>query len=878
MPTEALRTAKAVRELLLANNDAFELSYALDGLLYDKKKGHMKPCFLAMTTLNVYVLKDPSYELVKKIPLENIRPRLSGETMVFKGVPPAGKGADGDFYVKVADSAHRNELVTATARVEQLAIKLEQHEAIVTAAEESRQAAMDENDGGSKDGDAPGEANDTDEQKRPGAQRTRDQAKPEEGGVAGGRRFLVNNIASADFVDYSAIRSVYPVRERDDKANGDSKVLVKLLQEFIDTEQTGVEQEILTSGEVFMASVESCEALQPHTTRELKEKIALVTERVYTATQNLHKAGKDVVSTRQEYKHLTAALLHTHLCHNASVLHRKAEQLAHEKKYYPSLLASKELETCVQPLLNYSYGNWVFYTAVPALRALIKSSVHQDLNSWLTTIRRKADTFGHKALEWASNRIQASNVDQRKVELVDDEVSDDGSSSAARRPSRRSSMSSVGSESGDRGLLDDWADDLLWDVQHVDTPHGASLGAQFLEHLTDLMVNPTDPNDIKLSVVHTAMRVFKSLDPDHGETSLQRYYTRNRARQLTLRLETVASLRDLTRTWLAGVTGFFFVDLVVMQSTHPRLVHDYHIQGLWEQAAACLLKWLVAKSEDAGASWEELLEVKAVALEVVVALEEHLAVGGGSSYRLDPLYEGISRIRAAAINKLHEKARNDVDDLLKSDKYQLVSMMAKPDDELCRKLFLHLNCGSGLPRCSLTVLKIMDILFLALDAGFRIYRGAGDVDDEVRGHVESLLVHLACQLDERTGKLMKTNTLQIFIQSTNAAAFDAAALALSQEYAVKASSSSHVRDGRLQVFAGPRRQLRHCQKRFESRGTALLAQQIKEYMETLQASMWCEKSYSADYTPLTDLKQKLVSSWAQRQQMLSPALARRTQQ
>eukprot|EP01064_Diplonema_japonicum_P039472 TRINITY_DN9903_c1_g2_i1.p1 TRINITY_DN9903_c1_g2~~TRINITY_DN9903_c1_g2_i1.p1 ORF type:complete len:969 (+),score=229.15 TRINITY_DN9903_c1_g2_i1:1688-4594(+) len=860
------KLGKAINEQLEANNDSFEPTLTLTRLQYEKRKGHMKACVLMAGRVNVYILKDGSYDVVHMMPIENTTPSVENRG----GAKLVLGGDDGTVFTLFGgNSEDLREVVVMLKRLRQELLA-----PIAPQAEEERASSpLYPMNGFTELGTEAGTVVES-KDKNEDDLLVQDHS----------RKFLVNNIVSADFLDYSAIRSVYPARDTEEK-NGitESKNLVKQLGDFIVAQQAGVEQVVTESALDFMNSVNNCDALNPHQTENLKNRIADVATRVHTTTSSLLSAGQDVVKSRREHTNVCSALSHIKLCHNTALLHSKAERLASESKYYPALLASQELEEKVRPLLSHAYGQWVFNEAIPSLRNRIRAAVQSDFNQWLCTAISLAEPFGYKAVEWAGQRIASATDNQRRVEHLEDDDDDDHSSSGTRYRKQGSHVDTLSLAATSIEDQEDWADELVWDVQPMDMKgsQGSTLGAaQFLETLSDQMVTPTNESEQKLKVVHASLKVFQCLDPDNGAASLRKYYVANRSKQLMLKLDAAASVEDFTRDWLAKITGFFLVDLVVMQSTHPPLCHEYHVQSAWESAAQTLEKWMTIASQESG-DWQALLKIKAMGLEVAVALEELWAVAGDSVYRLEPLYEGITKVRNAAMQRLHIETMNNMNTLLSQDKYQLVAMMPKPDEDHIKRLFLHLSssCTSGVNslKCSVTVLKVMDILLEALDAAFKIHRGAGDVDDEVRGHIDSLLQHLASQLDEKVGKLGKIHTLQICIQSVNAGAYEAAALALSQKYATMAASM-HVHDGRLRVFGASRRRLRDCQARFEERGAGLLRVQVQEYMQPLHSSMWRRKREDKGYTPLSDLNQYLLSSWTKRQAMLPAILAQRMQQ
>eukprot|EP01059_Diplonema_ambulator_P021554 TRINITY_DN3581_c1_g1_i1.p1 TRINITY_DN3581_c1_g1~~TRINITY_DN3581_c1_g1_i1.p1 ORF type:complete len:988 (+),score=311.76 TRINITY_DN3581_c1_g1_i1:413-3376(+) len=859
---ESHKLNKIISRLLETNNDSFEVTLTLNNLKYEKKKGHMKPCVLVAGKVNVYILKEKTYELIHLYAIKDVKPVASDSRLVLQGYESS--------YTLYGASA--TELHNAASELSRLSENLAAPVVLKQAVDETIASPLYPQNG-------------LDSSMAQGADWEAEQAALDEPTQTQGRRFLVNNIASADFLDYSAIRSVYPARDTEEK-NGvtESKSLVKQLEEFIAAQQSSVEQVVTESAIDFMNSVENCDALQPHQTENLKQKVAGVASRVNVTTTSLLTAGQGVVKSRKEYSNVCAALAHIKLCHTTALLHSKAERLASESKYYPALLASQELEEKVCPLLGHAYGRWVFNEAIPALRNRIRASVQSDFNQWLCTAVSLAEPFGHKAIGWARERIAAASEDQRKVEHLEDDEDDDQSfSSKPKKNGGGSHVDTISFTCTSTEEQEDWADELVWDVQPMDTVanQGNTLGAaQFLEMLSDLMVHPQDEREQKLKVVHSTLKVFQCLDSDNGAVSMRKYYVANRKKQLTLILESVQSVADFTSDWLAKITGFFLVDLVVMQSTHPPLCHEYHVQSAWEGASECLKKWMFTASKQYD-KWGPLLKIKSEALEVAVALEELWAVAGDSVYRLDPLYSGITTVRNAAMQCLVEETMATIKKELMQDRYLLISMSAKPDEDLIRRLFLHLSSsctgGASSPKCSVTVLKVMDVMMNALDTSFKIHRGAGDVDEEVRGHIDSLLQHLASLLDERVGKLGKIHTLQIFIQSVNAGAYEAAALALSQKFATMATST-HVRDGRLRIFTASRKRLRDCQSRFEERGANLLRLQVQEYMQPLQLSMWRRVREDKGYTPLSDLNQYLISSWTKRQAMLPGMLSQRMQQ
>ena len=905
MATMDITRSKAVHELLQKHSDAYGVSYVLSKIKYEKKPGKWKGCVLLATALNIYVLKDDTHKVITMFPIECCVPKVAGDKM---SLTPT---ADAPATCTQALNLHgqRDLLYEAVQRINELAAKLRESATIPTA------APPDTNDITAHTGSVSEAASHTDDgasspsptHSRPSpSHRTRESAT-----VSHDRRFLISNIASCESRDYSAIRSVYNMSEKDGRKDGqESRRLVSQLKAYIEHEKEDVEKVVSLQARGFMSAVEECPALQPECTKGLRDKLDYVTEKVSAASAELLGAGCGVVTAKLEYTNLSLALGEIEQCRKAAALHHRAELLIKEKKYYPALLASQELEAKVRPLVHHKYGHWVFYEVVPEIRVRVRSTVQRDFNAWLTTARKMAELFGAKALRWAEERILYGNAtEQRRVTLVeeDEEGFDTMSHNKSSRPPNSRRMSGGSQDSTVANHDDDWADELLWDVETLDSRPQHALGAaQFLESLSDVMTNPEASEclsaEVPLRAVHTTQRIYKFLDPSQGEANLRKYYITNRKKQLELILQHCKLDRNNptsptqngksfplggadqgTLMWLSKLTGFFLVDLVVMKSTHPPLTHEFHIQGLWEETVLRIQKWLVEYSKADTHSWEDVMLVKECVKKMAVALEDLWAIGEESTHRLAPLYEGITRLEQSALQLLHTSTMERIDTILAAEKYHIIALQnPKPDEEQFRRYFLHLSsCAGGvsttassLPKCSDTVVKVVEEMMKALEAAFRIHSGARDADDEVRGHVEALLQHVACQLDERTGKLGQIHTTQILINSVNAGAYDAAALALAQTFAIKASSN-HVHDARLKVFSSSRCRLRDCQRRFEDRGAALLQNQVKSYLSPLQASMWI--NHNVDRAPLMEitLDQYLQSNWARREKHLTPLTARR---
>eukprot|EP01063_Lacrimia_lanifica_P009135 TRINITY_DN16160_c0_g1_i1.p1 TRINITY_DN16160_c0_g1~~TRINITY_DN16160_c0_g1_i1.p1 ORF type:complete len:1006 (+),score=328.79 TRINITY_DN16160_c0_g1_i1:130-3147(+) len=897
-------------KLLQTYNDAFEASVAVGDVAYEKKEGKLKPCVVAFTMLHCYVLKgDKTLKRVAIFPVATLAARFEGrdKLMLTAGDEVFPLWGEGIQAVHAALGHMRD-------RGEQLQ----------DAAREAADRAADEPSSGDENACDDGDDDRLDKGTKPAAAAHNDPAPEADDApglhetTAGPGGFLVNNIVSADFVDYSAVRSIYPLKYSPDEERGPgsaSRGLITQLEGFIAAEQARVEKVVCENAFEFMTSVEQCEALKPGETQALHDFVEGIAAHVYDTAGSLCALGQGVVEAEEENRLVQEALQQTRLCHSAATLHRKAETLLAEGKYYPALNAAQELEEHARALLSHSYGQWVFHEALPALRQRIKQQVQYDFNAWLTMARQVAYSIGTKALDWAAQRTKASHGVERKVAIVEHDDDEDETTSARYHSSRcgagamrqrslrlggNAHGTSFGGVSFTENLSmsfcddqtedaqDDWALDMLWEVESQDTQAPAGLqqpigAAQFLELLSDEMINPAEGPALK--VVHTAMRVFQTLDPASGEAQLRRYYTENRKRQLALTLESMESCSK-EKDWLAGITGFFLVDLVVAKSTYPPLCQTYHTQGEWDDAVLCIEEWMNAANAKY-TSWIQLDWIKSMGLHVAVALEELWAVGGDANLRLDPIYTALSNVRRCAMKELHVNTMRSIDAVLASESYQLVTAHSLSERDLYwpkyKALFLHLaSTGEkdAMPKCSVTVPNVVELLLNTMDIAFQINRGAGDVDDEVRGLVDSLLQHIASQLDEKTGKLSRVNTVHIAIQSTNAGAYDAAVLSLTRKYACKASGV-YVNDGRLNIFAASRRRFRDCQRRFESRATENVTTQVGAYLSAITSDMWPTSGKANRHeSPLVELQVDvyLQNNWTTRAAMLSNALCARMKQ
>ena len=939
-----LKKSTEIRQLFERNHDVFEASFSV-WLKYMKNKGNEKPLLLVVTKLNAYALK-PSYEVIKKFSLDSIALKLDAGKLYV-----TNKKGEPLFTMH----GERKGLVDATATIKDLAQKLSAPIDVKKKPSPKftpSQTPLTYSRPPTEPRRKHVNADDHNKQKR--------QSKQFD--------FLIQNIVAADDMDYQGIRSIYP----QDSDNYETSVsLINQLSQFLRSRDEEVENVVSTSASTFFEAVQDCEAVKPGVSQALHRDVADISDRVSSRTEALLVAGAGVRKYQLEYKNIKDAISHIEMCQSAAALHTKAEKFVSERKFYPAVLTLDDLEFKVRPLLRHEYGKWVFEQAIPELRKKIKTEIHQDFNKWMSSARVMADPIGAKALAWARERIVAFDKSTfREIELVDtfddytlpqqragprprlgrrlssmfDIASHRGGGSGATTDGTETSANSVSDHE------DDWADDLVWDVRISDNTRSSSLrgAAQFLAALTDMLIvpqnskaeddsshsgsppqTPTTPatpassvedapsaplnstsSEITFKVVHQNICVMSCLDPTHGLDTLRQYYLTNRQRQLQLRLQSPKSLQDvMSPKWLAGLAGFFLVDLIVAQSTYPPLVQEFHVLGFWDQTVQVLQTWLERAAAEV-TRWEELLALKERCHELAVALEELWAVAGDCSYRLDPLYEGIVSVRKAAMEKLHFKAMHDIVEIMGKDKYQLVipynpeqpepapgssqgikkknslpgmnqppsPMISHDPEALCKKYFLHLSNGG---KCCSTVLQVMDVLTAALDASFIITRGSGDVDDEVRGQIESLLRHVACQLDERAGKLSLSQiyAMQICMQSVNAGAYDAAALSLSRGFAQRASSNYIDDNGRLRVFSSARRRLRDCQSRLEQGSIRMLHSRIKNFMDALTPVQWSPDPFKSvgAHTPLTDLKVFLSNVWKKRTAMLPNLLSKRMQ-
>eukprot|EP01062_Namystynia_karyoxenos_P071288 TRINITY_DN66743_c0_g1_i1.p1 TRINITY_DN66743_c0_g1~~TRINITY_DN66743_c0_g1_i1.p1 ORF type:complete len:1198 (+),score=309.53 TRINITY_DN66743_c0_g1_i1:131-3724(+) len=766
----------AVQKLLRENNDDYNFDWEAR-LDYGKQirggKGlKKKPCVLGITPLAVYVLKGDSYELVRHVlhadaqlgiapssaagSLSSPRGTAAGETLAIYGGGAEPLLVYGPAE-QLAEAARRHQSMKAALRVAApapgaaAAAAGEGYGAAVAApAMLARSAARRQADSGAQ-------AADVDE----------DTAARD----AGPRRFLVQNIISADFIDYSAIRSAYnarPPSEPGKEAQGQEteiSALLRNLRRFSKEKGKEVEKYCSEHADKFGRDLGGTDKGEFSGTAEQQQLLHL--PHVVAArrgAEQLRAAGHAAMRARTCAANVASALDLVRRCHSCAALFSRAEKLAAARKHYPALLQLEALEAQMRPLARHAYVAEYLSGAVPQLRSKIYQDVKEELTEWLSEVRKHEIVFGRQAVKWAEERIEQEPGNGRRplrhvVLDANDEAEfgpDDQQDAAPMQPrpggllhQRRGSHE----DGDDEADEEDWADDLLWDLdaEEADEGCGRRRGpgrrgedqrnddagehradddptgpAQFLDKLTDSLMDPSDPDHeadghreddplgiggrtdrVTLRVVQNCQQVHEVLGRarvegiDGGAMHVRKYYVDMRSRQLELLLDPSKQLEDVRRDdceLLAKLAGFFLVESVVRRSTSPPLCDDSVLHRWWEKASERMVGWMreaaVLPPEKRAKDWFQDRpcwdDIKAFAdrnRQTLLAVEQVWNVGSGSgtgALRLGHLFDTLEHLKTTALVLLRDTAEVEIDFLSAQHAHVMVGFEATLDLEQVR--------------------------------------------------------------------------------------------------------------------------------------------------------------------------------------------------
>eukprot|EP01065_Artemidia_motanka_P027273 TRINITY_DN32498_c0_g1_i1.p1 TRINITY_DN32498_c0_g1~~TRINITY_DN32498_c0_g1_i1.p1 ORF type:complete len:1147 (+),score=437.30 TRINITY_DN32498_c0_g1_i1:78-3443(+) len=685
-----------VRRLLELYKDEYTLEHAAH-VHYAKQKGKgtkRKPCYVVMTRLSVYILKaDDTVDLVRRLRHEDVTTEVLGEGGSLS--PSAGREGvlllrDRGHPEPVTIYGRRTELEKAAAECTRLAKAL------------MRVAAT------ADDRLLPGSAAaapDALKLAAAGKARRRTNVAPKAAAATAGdaaqdpgpRRFLVQNIVSAEHVDYAAIRSAYSRAD-------ESSALRRGLLQFGRDKEKEVEGLCSAHADRFGHKLAGLGAQADWKTEHLQEEIEQVVGSVLQQAEQLSVAGQRTLRARSYSRNVSSTLKVVRQCHECSLLHRRAEALADAGKHYPALLAAEALEMHSRPLQHLDYVRGFLSDALPVLRKRVHTAVVHDLKDWLAESRDRTEDFGRRAMEWAECRLVdetmcgAPRREVFLVELDDDSLEYDsggeGSIASQSLNAGRAMQFLEASQSVeiDAVHIEDFAESQLWDDKSVggqpdDEGEGPG-AAQFLEELTDLLMDTAPSGDQNagplsspprvrgpapsLRTVQNCQRVFDLLGRcglvDGGAASARRFYVEVRTQQLQILLRqprsSLAGVRKDDCAWLARLAGFFLVEAIVRRSTSPPLCDDAVLHGWWELAAERVVGWMEEACTGAQqlTDWQSIQSFMDTNRKTCVAVEQLWSVGGSAgSLRLRPLYDGITRLQRAALTALHKDAKDELD-------------------------------------------------------------------------------------------------------------------------------------------------------------------------------------------------------------------------